>query len=40
MKRCPKCKSNEIVPEIGFSTGHYRCKKCGYLGSLIIEDDD
>ena len=38
-KKCPKCKSKELVPFIGFETGSYECKKCGYIGAFIIEMD-
>lgn len=40
MKRilvCPVCKSTEIVLDAGGYTGKYKCKNCGYVGSLIIE---
>ena len=40
MKRllvCPVCKSTDIVLDAGGYTGKYRCKKCGYVGSFIIE---
>ena len=40
MKRiliCPVCKSNEIELDTGGYTGKYYCKKCGYVGSFIIE---
>ncbi len=34
---CPICKSTEIVFDAGGYTGKYKCKKCGYIGSFIIE---
>ncbi len=34
---CPVCKSNEIELDAGGYTGKYYCKKCGYIGSFIIE---
>ncbi len=40
MKRilvCPVCKSKDIVLDAGGYTGKYKCKNCGYVGSLIIE---
>ena len=40
MKICPKCKSEEIILDTGGHTGKYNCKKCGYIGPLIIEKDD
>jgi hypothetical protein len=40
MKLCPKCKSDEIMLDTGGQTGKYKCKKCGYIGSLVIEEGD
>jgi tRNA(Ile2) C34 agmatinyltransferase TiaS len=38
---CPKCGSTEIYYIAGMVTGQkYRCKRCGYIGSLIIETDE
>ncbi len=34
---CPKCKSKSITLDTGGLTGNYRCKKCGYTGSFILE---
>jgi len=39
MERCPVCKSPSITLQIGFEIGNYQCKKCGYVGSLIIDDN-
>lgn len=39
MKICPKCKSKNIMLNLGGQTGKYECKNCGYIGSLIIEKD-
>jgi ribosomal protein L37AE/L43A len=41
MKRqlCPKCKRDSLILEAGGLTGTYKCKKCGYVGSLVIEED-
>lgn len=36
---CPKCKSENITLFAGGHTGQYQCKKCGYIGPLIIEKD-
>ena len=36
---CPRCHSSEIEPYAAGITGTYRCKKCGYVGTLIIEKD-
>jgi transcription initiation factor TFIIIB Brf1 subunit/transcription initiation factor TFIIB len=40
MKRilvCPVCKSKDIELDSGGYTGKYYCKKCGYVGSYILE---
>lgn len=41
MIRCPVCGSTEIYRPVGGVLGEiYRCKKCGYSGALVIEEDD
>lgn len=38
---CPVCQSTEIYEVIGGYSGQiYRCKHCGYRGSLIVEVDE
>ncbi len=37
IKYCPKCKTANLDMYSGFMTGAYYCKKCGYLGTLVIE---
>lgn len=38
---CPVCQSMEIYEMIGGYGGQvYRCKHCGYRGSLIVEVDE
>ncbi len=37
---CPVCKSTEIELDTGGYTGKYYCKKCGYVGSFILEMDE
>lgn len=38
---CPVCQSTEIYEVIGGYGGQvYRCKHCGYRGSLIMEVDE
>jgi hypothetical protein len=38
---CPICQSTEIYEVIGgFGGQEYRCKHCGYRGSLIVEVDE
>jgi uncharacterized Zn finger protein len=39
VKTCPSCGSSEIELFAGGITGAYRCKKCGYVGSLIVEKE-
>jgi len=37
---CPQCGSADLYYEAGFITGQkYHCKKCGYMGSFVIEKD-
>lgn len=37
VKKCPKCGSTELVLAFGAITGQYVCKKCGYVGPLVVE---
>jgi transposase-like protein len=38
---CPACGSTEVFVESGGYTGMiYRCKRCGYRGSLVVEVDE
>ena len=37
-KLCPACRSAEIYWYAGGTTGAYECKKCGYVGPLVIEE--
>jgi len=38
--QCPKCGSPDLYYEAGLITGQkYHCKKCNYVGSLVIERD-
>ncbi len=39
MKKCPKCNSTNIVFHAAGHTGQYQCNDCGYIGTLIIEED-
>ncbi len=38
MKKCPIYKSSNVTLYMGGQFGNYECKKCGYVGSLVIED--
>ncbi|HPT37261.1 MAG TPA: hypothetical protein PLZ44_03115 [Methanothrix sp.] len=38
---CPVCGSSELYLEAGGYTGKlYHCKKCDYVGALIVEADE
>lgn len=37
---CPSCKSKEITLFMGGVFGKYKCKKCGYIGLLVVEKED
>lgn len=38
--RCPMCSSADIFYENALLTGYqYHCKKCGYVGALVLEED-
>ena len=39
VKKCPVCKSKNITTYMGAQFGKYYCKKCGYIGVLILEED-
>ena len=36
--KCPSCKKAGITLYMGGQFGKYQCK-CGYIGSLVIEED-
>ncbi|MBI3190314.1 hypothetical protein HYZ41_01270 [archaeon] len=36
-RRCPACRSSGIGLYAGGITGSYECRKCGYIGPLILE---
>ncbi|MDD3111084.1 MAG: hypothetical protein PHU26_02175 [Methanofollis liminatans] len=41
MLRCPRCWSPDLYAVIGGYAGTvYRCKKCGYTGSFVVEAGD
>lgn len=38
--RCPRCLSYEITSlALVFSGSQYVCRKCGYEGALVLEED-
>lgn len=37
IKTCPVCGSSSIFLNAGANTGKYECKKCGYIGVIVIE---
>jgi hypothetical protein len=40
IRRCPMCHSPEILTDVTIFTGAlYTCKRCGYRGPLILEED-
>lgn len=41
MLRCPKCGSTDLYEVLGGYAGTmYRCKKCGYTGSFVVESEE
>lgn len=40
-KFCPKCKSHNIKPVsiLGILPMSYKCRDCGYEGSIVLEID-
>lgn len=37
---CPQCLSSDLYYEAGMITGQkYHCKRCGYIGSLVLEKE-
>ena len=39
VEKCPNCKSSNITPYVGGQFGTYDCKKCGYVGAILIEEE-
>ena len=39
MRYCPQCKSPEIESNLPGFLNTYKCRKCGYIGTLIIENE-
>ncbi|OGM01335.1 hypothetical protein A3K72_03115 [Candidatus Woesearchaeota archaeon RBG_13_36_6] len=37
---CPSCKSKDITLFMGGIFGKYKCKKCGYIGPLVVEEEE
>ena len=37
IKYCPRCKTSNLDIYAASLTGAYYCKKCGYIGTLVIE---
>jgi ribosomal protein S27AE len=41
MPRCPVCKDkNSMAPYMGLQFGKWVCKKCGYVGVIVLEEGD
>ncbi len=37
---CPVCGSNEVTYYMGLKTGYqYQCKRCNYMGALVLEKE-
>ncbi len=43
VRRCPKCKSDDVSVVLGFDEGkgrgEWECKKCGWAGKNVIEEE-
>lgn len=39
LKKCPHCESILIDAWIGGITGLYFCKKCKYMGPVVLEEE-
>ena len=39
-KFCPVCGSYDIEWELPHTWSRWRCRSCGYIGELIIEDGE
>jgi len=39
-KKCPICKSTNIWLDTGGITGKYKCKDCGYIGAIVLTEDN
>ena len=37
VKFCPKCKNTDLVMVAGGNIGMWKCKKCGFRGSIFPE---
>lgn len=38
VRKCPKCESTKVEMFAGYISGTWECKKCGYVGALILEE--
>ncbi len=38
-KKCPNCRSEGLDLFLGFTTGNYLCKRCGYIGPIAVEEN-
>ncbi|MBI2664088.1 hypothetical protein HYX10_01960 [Candidatus Woesearchaeota archaeon] len=41
IKTCPRCGSTDVGMDrtLGITGNRYKCKKCGYAGDIILEQD-
>ncbi|MBS3164719.1 hypothetical protein J4439_04790 [Candidatus Woesearchaeota archaeon] len=37
---CPVCRSEEVTLHMGGQLGTWRCKRCSYVGPIVLEVDD
>ena len=38
-RKCPVCKSENLILDAGGQTGKYKCLNCNYVGVLVLEVD-
>jgi len=38
--KCPVCGSENMMLDSAGHTGKYRCKDCGYIGPIVIENNE
>jgi len=36
--KCPVCKSTNLILDTAAHTGKWKCKDCGYIGVLVLEE--
>ena len=38
--KCPVCGSEDLKEEVGGLNQVFKCKKCGYSGTLVFDDEE